>query len=178
MNLVPTASTTAALALGDALAMTLFVAKGFRQEDFANIHPGGKIGKRLMRVEQLMHGGDQRPMVSPETPMPDVMTEMSRKSFGMTCVVEDGDRLVGIITDGDLRRHIIAAQQGARRPILEQRAADVMTKRPVTIARGTLAVEAIRLMEERKITSIVVVGANREVEGIVHLHDLWRTQLF
>jgi len=178
MNLVPTASTTAALALGDALAMTLFVAKGFRQEDFASIHPGGKIGKRLMRVEQLMHGGDQRPMVALDTPMPDVMLEMSRKSFGMACVVEAGDRLAGIITDGDLRRHMLAAQRASGRSILERRAADVMTRNPVTITRGTLAVEALRLMEERKITSIVVVGAGQQVEGIVHLHDLWRTQLF
>jgi arabinose-5-phosphate isomerase len=177
MNLVPTASTAAALALGDAVAMTLFVAKGIRQDDFANIHPGGKIGKRLMRVEQLMHGGDQRPMVSPATAMPDVMTEMSRKRFGMTCVVE-GDRLVGIITDGDLRRHMIAAQQSGGRSILEQTAAEVMTHTPVTVARGMLAVEALRLMEQRKITSIVVVGSAQEVEGVVHLHDLWRTQLF
>jgi arabinose-5-phosphate isomerase len=178
MNLVPTASTTATLALGDALAMTLFVAKGFRQEDFANIHPGGKIGKRLLRVEQLMHGGDQRPMVPAETPMADVMAEMSRKSFGMTCVVEAGDRLVGIITDGDLRRHMLAAQQGAAPSILERRAGEVMTRNPVTVTRGMLAVEALRLMEERKITSIVVVGADQQVEGIIHLHDLWRTQLF
>ena len=177
MNLVPTASTTAALALGDAVAMTLFVAKGIRQDDFANIHPGGKIGKRLMRVEQLMHDGDQRPMVSPATPMPDVMTEMSRKRFGMTCVVE-GDRLVGIITDGDLRRHMIAAQQSGGRSILEQTAAEVMTRTPVTVTRGMLAVEALHLMEQRKITSIVVVGSSQDVEGVVHLHDLWRTQLF
>ena len=177
MNLVPTASTAAALALGDAVAMTLFVAKGIRQDDFANIHPGGKIGKRLMRVEQLMHDGDQRPMVSPATPMPDVMTEMSRKRFGMTCVVE-GDRLVGIITDGDLRRHMIAAQQSGGRSILEQTAAEVMTRTPVTVTRGMLAVEALHLMEQRKITSIVVVGSAQEVEGVVHLHDLWRTQLF
>lgn len=180
MNLVPTASTTAALALGDALAMTLFVAKGFDQDTdkFANIHPGGKIGKRLMRVDQLMHGGDQRPMVSVNTPMSDAMAEMSSKSFGMTCVVESGDRLVGIITDGDLRRHMLAAQQGATRSILERPAAEIMTRNPVTVTRGTLAVEALRLMEERKITSIVVVGAGGTVEGIVHLHDLWRTQLF
>jgi len=177
MNLVPTASTTAALALGDALAMTLFVAKGFRQEDFANIHPGGKIGKRLMRVEQLMHGADQRPMVSVETPMSEAMAEMSRKSFGMTCVVDSGERLVGVITDGDLRRQMLATQQGTR-SILERRAGEVMTRNPVTVTRGTLAVEALRLMEERKITSIVVVSAGQTVEGIVHLHDLWRTQLF
>jgi arabinose-5-phosphate isomerase len=178
MNLVPTASTTAALALGDALAMTLFVAKGFRQDDFANIHPGGKIGKRLMRVEQLMHGGDERPMVMPATPMTDVMAEMSRKRFGMTCVVDADDRLLGIITDGDLRRHMIAAQQRGGRSILEQTAVDVMTRSPVTVTGGMLAVEALRLMEQRKITSIVVVGSSQEVEGVVHLHDLWRTQLF
>ena len=180
MNLVPTASTAAALALGDVLAMTLFVAKGFDQDKdkFANIHPGGKIGKRLMRVHQLMHSGDQRPMVSVDTPMAEAMSEMSRKSFGMTCVVESGDRLVGIITDGDLRRHMLAAQQGSTRSILERRAGDVMTRNPVTVTRETLAVEALRLMEERKITSIVVVGAGQTVEGIVHLHDLWRTQLF
>jgi len=130
-----------------------------------------------MRVEQLMHDGDQRPMVSPATPMPDVMTEMSRKRFGMTCVVE-GDRLVGIITDGDLRRHMIAAQQSGGRSILEQTAAEVMTRTPVTVTRGMLAVEALHLMEQRKITSIVVVGSSQDVEGVVHLHDLWRTQLF
>ena len=178
MNLVPTASTTAALALGDALAMTLFVAKGFRQDDFANIHPGGKIGKRLMRVEQLMHGAEQRPIVQLNTPMADVMTEMSRKGFGMTCVVDAGDRLAGIITDGDLRRQMMAAQKGDGRSILELMASDVMTGNPVTIDRATLAVEALRRMEERKITSIVVVGPGQQVEGVVHLHDLWRTQLF
>lgn len=178
MDLVPTASTTAALALGDALAMTLFVAKGFRREDFANIHPGGKIGKRLMRVEQLMHGGEQRPMVAVDTPMADVMAEMSRKGFGMTCVVEADDRLIGIITDGDLRRQMLAAQEGAGGSLLDRRAGDIMTRNPVTIPRTTLAVEALRLMEERKITSVVVVGTGQKVEGIVHLHDLWRTQLF
>jgi len=146
MNLVPTASTTAALALGDAVAMTLFVAKGFRQDDFANIHPGGKIGKRLMRVEQLMHDGDQRPMVSPATPMPDVMTEMSRKRFGMTCVVE-GDRLVGIITDGDLRRHMIAAQQSGGRSILEQTAAEVMTRTPVTVTSSISSPPAVEVAD-------------------------------
>ena len=112
------------------------------------------------------------------TPMSEVMAEMSRKSFGMTCVVDSGERLVGIITDGDLRRHMLAAQQGTARSILERRAGEVMTSNPVTVTRGMLAVEALRLMEERKITSIVVVDAGRKVEGIVHLHDLWRTQLF
>ena len=178
MNLVPTASTTAAFALGDALAMTLLVAKGFREEDFANLHPGGKLGKRLMRVERLMHGGDERPIVRLDTPMTEVMSEMSLKGFGMTCVVDTGDRLAGIITDGDLRRQMMAVQKGDRRSILELRASDVMTANPVTISRDTLAVEALRRMEERKITSIVVVGPDQQVEGVVHLHDLWRTQLF
>jgi arabinose-5-phosphate isomerase len=178
MNLVPTASTTAALALGDALAMTLFVAKGFQQDDFASIHPGGKLGKRLMRVEQLMHGGRERPIVRLDTPMPDVMSEMSLKGFGMTCVVDAGDRLAGIITDGDLRRQMSAARKGDSRSILDLRASDVMTRDPVTIGGATLAVEALRRMEERKITSIVVVGAAQQVEGVLHLHDLWRTQLF
>jgi arabinose-5-phosphate isomerase len=131
-----------------------------------------------MRVEQLMHGGDQRPIVRLDTPMPDVMSEMSSKGFGMTCVVDAGDRLAGIITDGDLRRQMIAAQKGDARSILELNASDVMTRNPVTISRATLAVEALRRMEERKITSIVVVSAAQQVEGVVHLHDLWRTQLF
>ncbi len=178
MNLVPTASTTAALALGDALAMTLLVAKGFREEDFANLHPGGKLGKRLMRVERLMHDGDA-PIVRLDTLMPAVMQEMSDKRLGMTCVVDTEYRLVGIITDGDLRRHLIAAQKDdGSRSIVELMASDVMTPNPVTINRATLAVEALRRMEERKITSIVVVGLEHRVEGVVHLHDLWRTQLF
>ena len=172
LNLAPTASTTAALALGDALAMALLVRKGFRQEDFANLHPGGKLGKRLMRAEQLMHSGDDLPVVALETGMRDVIYEMSRKGLGMTCVVEAGGRLAGIITDGDLRRHM--GEPG----ILEERAAAVMTARPVTIDRTVLAVEALNLMERRKITSLVVVGAERRLEGVVHLHDLWRTEMF
>jgi arabinose-5-phosphate isomerase len=175
LNLVPTASTTAALALGDALAMTLLVAKGFREEDFANLHPGGKLGKRLTRVERLMHAGDA-PKVRLDTPMTDVIEEMTAKRLGMTCVVDANGRLSGVITDGDLRRHMLASHRGSGPSILNRRAGDVMTRNPVTVARGAFAVEALRLMEERKITSIVVVGADQEVEGIVHLHDLWRTQ--
>ena len=177
MNLVPTASTAAALALGDALAMTLFVAKGFRQEDFASIHPGGKLGKRLMRLEQVMHIAHARPVVRAATPMPEVMAEMSRKGFGMACVIDEGDGLIGVITDGDLRRRLIAGRQGDVPSLLDLTAADVMTDQPITLSRGTLAVEALRLMEARKITSIVVVNGDRQVEGVVHLHDLWRTQL-
>jgi len=172
LNLAPTASTTAALALGDALAMALLVRKGFRQEDFANLHPGGKLGKRLMRLEQLMHTGEQLPAVREDTAMRDVIYEMSRKGLGMTCVVDDQARLAGIITDGDLRRHM------ANTPVLEQNAGMVMTRGPVTVARTMLAVEALNLMERRKITSLVVVGPDQRVEGVVHLHDLWRTELF
>jgi arabinose-5-phosphate isomerase len=173
LNLVPTASTTAALALGDALAMTLLRAKGFKEEDFANLHPGGKIGKRLMRVEQIMHTGDKLPVVSPTTPMHEVVQEISRKGFGMTCVADHGARLVGVITDGDLRRHI-----GASVNMMERTAADIMTGNPMTVVPGTLAVEVLNVFEQRKITSIVVVGANSRIEGVVHLHDLWRTEVF
>ena len=169
LNLVPTASTTAALALGDALAMTLLVEKGFRVEDFANLHPGGKLGKRLMRVEQLMHAGADVPQVDHLTPMRDVIYEMSRKGLGMTCVTRGG-RLAGIITDGDLRRRMTTTPD-----VLDLTAADVMTTRPVTIPRHLLAVEALNLMEQRKITS-VIVGADGLVDGVVHLHDLWRTE--
>jgi arabinose-5-phosphate isomerase len=174
MNLVPTASTTAALAIGDALAMTLLVEKGFRQEDFANLHPGGKIGKRLMRVEALMHAGKQCPFVSASTRMRDVIYEMSSKGLGMTCVVDADDTLLGIITDGDLRRHMERSPD-----ILELSAGEVMTPRPITVSPTTLAVEALNIMERRKITSIVVAeDGSARVAGVVHLHDLWRTELF
>jgi arabinose-5-phosphate isomerase len=172
LNLAPTASTTAALALGDALAMALLVRKGFRQEDFANLHPGGKLGKRLMRLEQLMHAGEHLPAVAPDTPMRDVIYEMSRKGLGMTCVVDDGQRLLGIITDGDLRRHM------ASNNVLDQDAGTVMTRGPVTVGRAMLAVEALNLMEQRKITSLVVVAPDGRLEGVVHIHDLWRTEMF
>jgi arabinose-5-phosphate isomerase len=175
MNLAPTASTTAALAIGDALAMTLMVEKGFRQEDFANLHPGGKLGKRLMRVEALMHGGKQCPVVRTDTPMRDVIYEMSSKGLGMTCVVDEDETLLGIITDGDLRRRM---ERGTE--ILGLRAADVMTRHPVSVKRATLAAEALNIMEQRKITAIVVAedGDPTRVAGVLHLHDLWRVELF
>jgi len=172
MNLAPTASTTAALALGDALAMALSKRKGFRAENFADLHPGGRLGKRLMRVEALMQSGDAVPRVRPDAAMPDVIHEMSDKRMGMTCVVDAAGHLVGIVTDGDLRRHM-----SAHANLLDRRAADVMTERPVTIGRRALAAEAIRVMETRKITSLVVADAEGTVEGVVHLHDLWRTEM-
>lgn len=174
LNLVPTASTTAALALGDALAMALLVEKGFRQEDFANLHPGGKLGKKLMRVEALMHGGRNCPVVHASTAMRDVIYEITSKGLGMTCVVDGADALAGIITDGDLRRHMDKSPG-----ILELTAGDVMTKGPVTIPPATLAAEALNVLEQRKITSIVVVEpGTKRVAGVVHIHDLWRTEMF
>jgi arabinose-5-phosphate isomerase len=172
MNLAPTASTTAALALGDALALALSHRKGFREEHFASLHPGGQLGKRLLRVESLMTTGDSLPQVLPETLLPQVIHEMSAKRLGMTVVTNAAGKLAGIITDGDLRRHYLSGGN-----LLERRAADVMTSRPVTIVRSVLAVEALNLMEQRKITSVVVVDANLTVEGVVHLHDLWRTEM-
>ena len=176
MNLVPTASTTAALAIGDALAMTLLVEKGFRQEDFANLHPGGKLGKRLMRVEALMHAGKDCPVVRADARMRDVIYEMSSKQLGMTCVIDrDDDTLLGIITDGDLRRRM---ERGGE--ILDLTAGDVMSRHPVSVARATLAAEALNIMEQRKITSIVIAenGLPTRVAGVLHLHDLWRMELF
>jgi arabinose-5-phosphate isomerase len=172
MNLVPTASTTAALAMGDALAMTLLVRKGFREEDFASLHPGGKLGRRLMRVENVMHSGEAAPVVQTTTLMPDVFHEMSSKRLGMTCVVDAQNRLIGVFTDGDLRRLMSRVSN-----VLSLSAGEVMTRDPITIARSVLAVEALKTMETHKITSVVVVDATGAVDGVVHLHDLWRTQM-
>ena len=174
LNLVPTASTTAALAFGDALAMTLLVEKGFRQEDFANLHPGGKLGKRLMRVESLMHAGRHCPSVRSDTRMQDVIYEMSSKGLGMTCVVDEAQALLGIITDGDLRR-----QMERTADIQQFAAGDVMTKNPRSIGPSTLAAEALNLMEQHKITSLIVLEPDsRRVAGVLQIHDLWRTEMF
>jgi arabinose-5-phosphate isomerase len=172
LGLAPTASTTTMLALGDALAMTLSAKRGFKEEDFANLHPGGKLGKRLARVESLMHGGDAVPRVGPKTRMPDVIYEMSRKKLGITTVVEGG-KLMGVISDGDLRR--LLEQRG--KDVLDLTAGECMTKNPRTIAAGDFAATALALMEEKKITSLVVVDGHGKLEGIVHLHDLWGIEM-
>ena len=174
MNLAPTASTTASLAMGDALAVALLERRGFGPGDFAALHPGGRLGKRLMRVENLMHTGNDIPRVATATKIPDVIYEMSRKGLGMTTVVEDSDRLLGILTDGDLRR----VMQQRKGETFELTAADCMTHNPVTIAPHELASMALDLMERRKITSVVVVDSERRVRGVVHLHDLWTLELF
>jgi arabinose-5-phosphate isomerase len=172
MNLAPTASTTATLALGDALAMALSSLKGFSPEHFADLHPGGRLGKRLMRAEAVMHGGDALPRVAPTAIMRDVIHEISSKRIGMTCVTDDAGRLVGVVTDGDLRRHILPGSD-----LLSMKASDLMTPGPVTIGPQMLAVEALRLMEQRKITAVVVVDRAGIAQGVVHLHDLWRTEM-
>jgi arabinose-5-phosphate isomerase len=172
LGLAPTASTTTMLALGDALAVALSEKRGFKEEDFANLHPGGKLGKRLARVESLMHSGEALPRVGPQTKMPDVIYEMSRKKLGVTAVVE-GDRLVGIISDGDLRR--LLEKRG--KDVMDLSAGEAMTRNPKTIAASEFAATALALMEEKKITSLMVVSGGEKLEGIVHLHDLWSTEL-
>ncbi|HKV28911.1 MAG TPA: KpsF/GutQ family sugar-phosphate isomerase [Candidatus Acidoferrales bacterium] len=180
LNLAPTASTTAALAMGDALAIALLDRRGFREEDFAALHPAGKLGTKLRRVDSVMHSGDALPRVGPRTPIPEVIYEISRKKLGMVVVTDDAakpataGRLLGIVTDGDLRR----LMERRKKEALDLTAADSMTKNPVTLARTELAASALRLMEQRKITSVVVVDAECRVEGVVHLHDLWTLQLF
>ncbi len=173
LGLAPTASTTTMLALGDALAIAISARKGFRAEDFANLHPGGKLGKRLMRVGQLMHSGDAVPRVGPKTAMTDVIYEMSSKGLGMTTVVADG-KLVGLLSDGDLRR--LLEKEGAS--ALAKTAGEAMHPNPLTIGTDEFAAEALRRMEERKITSLIVVDGEGQIEGVIHLHDLWGTELF
>ena len=172
LNLAPTASTTAMLALGDALAIAVSLRKGFRAEDFAELHPGGKLGKRLAKVRDLMHAGDEVPVVTPATPMTDVIYEMSSKKLGMTTVQEAG-RLRGVISDGDLRR-LLEREGGAA---LIRTAGEAMNAKPRTIGADELAAKALAILEERKITSLIVVGADDKVEGVLHLHDLWGVEL-
>src|SRR6202789_845959 len=172
LNLAPTASTTAMLALGDALAVAVSLRKGFRAEDFAELHPGGKLGKQLAKVRELMHAGKDIPVVAPATPMTDVIYEMSSKKLGMTTVQESG-RLRGVISDGDLRR-LLEREGGVA---LSKTAGEAMNSHPRTIAAEELAAKALAILEERKITSLIVVDAEQKVEGVVHLHDLWGVEL-
>ena len=172
LGLAPTASTTTMLAMGDALAVALSERRGFRAEDFAGLHPGGKLGKRLARVAQLMHSGEAIPRVGMETPMIEVIYEMSRKGLGVTAVTE-GESLIGIVSDGDLRRLLEHRGKDA----LDMTAVQCMTANPRTISAEAFAAEALDLMEQKKITSLMVVGAGNRLEGVVHLHDLWGVEL-
>ena len=173
LGLAPTASTTATLALGDALAMALLLRKGFKEEDFAFLHPGGKLGKRFMRVRDLMHTGEQVPRVTLASSMHDVIYEMSKKGFGIAVVVDANDKLEGVISDGDLRRLLQRDEE-----ILKKTAADCMKRNPATIDANELASAALQQMEKRKITSLFVTDSDNRVEGIIHLHDLWGLELF
>ena len=174
LNLAPTASIAAALAMGDALAISLLERRGFKEHDFAALHPGGKLGKRLRRLESLMHSGDDLPCVGPAAKMPDVIYEMSRKGLGLTAVVDGDNKLLGIITDGDLRRMM----EQRRKDVLDLAAAECMTKNPTTLGPGELAASALRIMEQKRITSVLVVDLDHRLQGVVHIHDLWTLQLF
>jgi len=177
LNLAPTASTTVMLALGDALALEVSRRRGWKEEDFAELHPGGRLGKRLARVRDLMHSGDALPQVSPTTPMPQVIYEMSRKKLGMTTVLSNDDsangKLLGMISDGDLRR--LLEREGPH--ALERTAGDIMNPQPLTIDGDAFASSALALMEEKKITSLIVTDRAGLAEGVLHLHDLWTINL-
>ncbi|MET0553470.1 MAG: KpsF/GutQ family sugar-phosphate isomerase [Vicinamibacteria bacterium] len=172
LGLAPTASTTAALAMGDALAMALLERRGFTVDDFAVLHPGGRLGQRLLRVEDRMHAAPNVPRVRVETPMKDVLFEMTRHRLGMTTVLDGDDRLVGMISDGDLRRQM--ERHGYT--LLDRAAGECMTADPATVQPRQLLAAALALMEERKITSLPVVDADGRLAGVVHLHDLWESQ--
>ncbi|HSM14384.1 MAG TPA: KpsF/GutQ family sugar-phosphate isomerase [Thermoanaerobaculia bacterium] len=173
LNLAPTASTTATLALGDALAMALLEARGFTPEDFARVHPGGRLGKRLLQVEQLMHSGEDVPRVELSAPMREAIYEMSRKRFGITAVTDARGVLLGCISDGDLRRLLEKDEE-----ILQRSAGDCMRQGPQTIAGEELASAALKQMEDHRITSLFVTAEDGRLAGIVHLHDLWGLELF
>ncbi len=189
LNLAPTASTTASLAMGDALAVVMLERKGFQEKDFAELHPGGALGRKLKRVEHLMHEGEAVPVVRPEDPMAKAVEEMSRKGFGMTMVVkdvvvkdgvvkngvvEDGQKLVGVISDGDLRR-LLRSKENLMTAVT---AGECMTRNPLSIGRRELAARALNLMESRKITFLPVVDEQGRLEGLLQIHDLWTTQMF
>jgi arabinose-5-phosphate isomerase len=174
LNLAPTASTTAALALGDALAVSLLDRRGFDTTDFAALHPSGRLGKKLMRVEALMHSDAAMPRVAPSAKMPDIIYEMSKKGLGMTTVVDESGRLAGIVTDGDLRR-LMQSRGGEAIALTAEQA---MTRTPATVGPRELASTALSKMEQRKITSVVVVDENQRVCGVLHLHDLWALELY
>jgi len=173
-GLVPTASSTAALAMGDALAIALMTKKGFTEQDFAFVHPKGQAGRKLIKIKMLMHTGEQIPFVKPDTSMEAVLEEISSKKLGMTCVIDDKKKLTGIITDGDLRRMI----QKYGKSFPQKIARECMTPDPITIDKEDLAAKALNIMEERRVTSLVVTNRQKHVKGLVHLHDLWRTEMF
>ncbi len=173
LGLAPTASTTAALAMGDALGMALVEKRGFTVDDFAVLHPGGKLGRKLLRVEDLMHRGEEIPRVGPATLMKDVLFEMTRKRLGLTTVTEPDGRLLGMLSDGDLRRQMERHGYG----LLDRTAAECMTREPVLVGPRELATVALDVMESRKITALLVTDGEGRIEGVLQLHDLWKTEM-
>ncbi len=173
LDLAPTASTTAALAMGDALAVACYERRGFTAKDFARMHPGGRLGRKVLTVGELMRRGDTVPRVSSTATMAEAVAEMTRKGLGMTCVTDDSGRLVGILTDGDLRRLMLKTDRPMSGDV-----ASAMTTKPITIREESLAAEALRTLEDKKITSLAVVDGRGALAGVVQIHDLWRTQLF
>jgi arabinose-5-phosphate isomerase len=173
-GLVPTASSTAALAMGDAMAIALMKKKAFGIKDFVFFHPKGEAGKKLLKIGDLMHKGRRIPKVFQNAPMKDVLAEVSDKKLGMTCVIDKDKNLTGIVTDGDLRR----ALQKYGSTFLRKKAKDCMADAPFTIEKNDLATKALHIMEENKITSLIIKSKKGEIKGIIHLHDLWRTEMF
>ena len=172
LGLAPMASTTTALALGDALAAAVMDARGFTQREFAKFHPGGKLGRRLLLVREAMKSHQGKPLVAAEAKLSDALIEMSEKRLGMTAVALEGGSL-GLISDGDIRR--LLQKYGS--DVLQRTAAEVCTQTPKTIRADQLAVEALRIMEHHHITALLVVGKDGGYEGVIHLHDLWQTQM-
>ncbi len=172
-DLVPTASTTAAMAMADALAVAAYEGRGFSPQEFARNHPGGRLARKLQQVDLLMHTGDELPSVAQSVGIAGAVREINDKSLGMTCVVDGDSRLVGVLTDGDLRRRMLSETAP-----LEGNVTEAMTRNPARIRQGALASEALKIMEERKITSLPVVHENDRLSGVIQIHDLWRTELF
>jgi len=173
LDLVPTASTTATLAMGDALAVACYERRGFSEQDFARFHPGGRLGRKLQRVDPLMHSGDGLPTCDEEEELGRAVERMDALGLGVVCVTGPAGRLAGVLTDGDLRRRMLATTDP-----MSGVARDAMTADPLTVRADALAVDALKLMEERKITALPVVDESHRLVGLIHIHDLWRTELF
>ncbi|MCX6556990.1 MAG: KpsF/GutQ family sugar-phosphate isomerase [Candidatus Aminicenantes bacterium] len=172
IGLVPSASSTLTLAVGDALSIALMEKRGFSEEDFLDLHPGGSLSKKLLKVKHLMHAGEQMPVVDLHARMKSVIRVINEKKFGIAIVVEDGTRVAGVITDGDLRRLFLKGINFAK-----AEAAECMTANPLCIGEEKLAVEALKIMEDRAVTSLVVQDGANHLCGLLHLHDLWRTEM-
>jgi arabinose-5-phosphate isomerase len=173
LDLVPTASTTAALAMGDALAVACYERRGFSQQDFARFHPGGRLGRKLQRVDSLMHRGSEMPVCDADAKLAQAVECMDAHGLGVVCVTDSDGRLAGVLTDGDLRRRMLATSDP-----LSGKASDAMTADPRTVHGDALAVDALKLMEEKKITALPVIDPDQTLIGLIQIHDLWRTELF